>query len=91
MELVQGLDDALAALVRVADRVRARLGERELQVAEHVLRERTHAREAGEGEPAQRDVFRLRRNRQPDRMAPAVAVPCLPAQTASSLPSEFER
>ena len=53
--------------VGVAHRVRAGLGERELQVAEHLLREvGAQAGDAGQGEPAERDVLGLGRDRQPD-------------------------
>src|SRR5207302_6893686 len=73
-ELVADVDmAAAAAAVRVANRVRARLRERELQIRESLLVERPQAREAREGEPAERDVLRFRRNAQADD-SPAPAV-----------------
>ena len=70
VELVGDLDRALAARVGVPDRVRAGLGQRELQVAEHLLAERLGAQacDPGQGEAAERDVLGLRRNREPDRL-----------------------
>src|SRR5437763_10835708 len=66
VELVQDLHHPLAAVVGVSNRVRTGLGQCELQIGEHVLRKRAQAREARQREPPQRDVFRLRRNTQPD-------------------------
>ena len=63
---------AAVRAVRVAHRVRHRLGQRELQVGERARRYRAHAGETREREAAERDVFRLRRDAQRDR-AGAVA------------------
>ena len=70
VQLVRDRDRAAAGAVRVAHGVRARLGQGELDVAEHLRREllRAQAREAGEGEPPQRDVLGLRRDRQANRV-----------------------
>ena len=67
LEPVDDLDRPVAVAVRVPDRVRARLGDGELEVGQRLLRERPHAREPGEREPGQRDELRLRRDAQPDR------------------------
>ena len=64
LELEADVDLPVTVDVRVPDRVRARLGERELQVGDRRVRERPHARKPGQGEPRQRDVLRLGRNRQ---------------------------
>src|SRR5205807_6426230 len=57
VQLVDDLDRAVGIAVRVPDRVRTGFRQRELEIAEHLLtqRLRTHARDAGQGEPAQRD------------------------------------
>ena len=76
MELVEDLHAALPVGVRVAHGVRAGLGERELEIAQDLLRERLGAEpdEPGQGEPAERDVFRLGRNRQSDCLGAPVRV-----------------
>src|SRR5207247_6069839 len=64
------LDVALeAVLVGMAHRVRAGLGQRELQVVERLVRDRAHAGDGRQSEPPERDVLGLRRNRQPHRAA----------------------
>jgi hypothetical protein len=65
-QLVGDLDLPAVVGIGMADRVRAGLRDRELQVGERLLGERAQARQAGEGEPAQRDVLRAGRNGQPD-------------------------
>jgi len=57
----------------VLDRVRAGLGQRQLQVGELFVRERAQAREARQGETAEQDVLGFRRERQADRPTVAVA------------------
>ena len=60
-ELVHDLNAALApGLVRMPDRVRACLRERELEVVERLVRDVAQVRDSGQGEPAERDVLRLR-------------------------------
>ena len=86
-ELEADLDVPVAVAVGVADRVRARLGERELQVGERLVRERPDAREPGEGEPRERDVLRLRRDRQPD--GPAVVGRCACSVARSNVYRSF--
>ena len=55
--------------VRVPHRVGHRLGERELQVGHRVVADLPELAEPRQGEPAQRDVFGLRRNAKLDRPA----------------------
>ena len=75
VELVEDLDRAVTVAVGVADGVRARLGQRQLQVAEHLLGKRhvAQARDARQGKPPEGDVFRLGRNGQRDRVYVTVA------------------
>ena len=63
-ELVRDVDVTVAVrAVRMAHGVRDGLGQRELQVGDGVVVDRTHLREPREGEPAERDVLGLRRAR----------------------------
>src|SRR5919201_868516 len=62
VQLVDDLDRTLARAVGVPNRVRARLRQRELEVGERLLAERTKPGQAGEGEPTQRDVLGFRRD-----------------------------
>ena len=70
VQLVHDLDEPGAVAVGMPDGVRARLGQRELQVAEHLRRERLGAqpRDPGQGEPPEGDVLGLGRDRQADRL-----------------------
>src|SRR5581483_10000996 len=61
------------------DGVRARFGQRQLEVAELLVGKLLHAREAGQSEPAEHDVLGLRRDRQPDEPSAAV---CAQSPTA---------
>ena len=90
-ELEADRDVALVIAVGVPDRVRARLRQRQLQVGERLVRERADAGEAGESEPGQRDVFRLRRNRQPDRPALVGGVRCAAIVRSHSPTASFYR
>src|SRR5437868_12776281 len=70
LQLIDDLDVALAAvLVGVAHRVRAGLGQRELQVVERLVRDRAHTGDGRQGQPPERDVLGLRRDGQPHRAA----------------------
>ena len=55
--------------VGMANRVRDRLGERELEVGDHLGRQRGELGEAGQREPRERDVLRLRGDAQADDAA----------------------
>src|SRR5262249_56044630 len=68
MELVRQLDDPVAALVGVADGVRAGLRQRELEVRDHLVGEHSlvDADEAAQGEAPEADVLRFGGNRQMD-------------------------
>jgi hypothetical protein len=65
-ELVGDRDETGAARVRMADRVRDRLGQRELEVREQLLGEGHDVGEAAEGEARECDVLRPGGNAQPD-------------------------
>jgi hypothetical protein len=67
LQLVRDVDVPLALLaVRVAHGVRHRLGKRELEVGHRVVADVAELREPRQREPAERDVFGLRRNPQPN-------------------------
>jgi len=77
VELVHDLDAALAGgPVRVAHGVGDRLRERELQVGHRVLRDLTQLAEPGQREPAEGDVFGLRRDAEPDEAVVGVHSSC---------------
>ena len=74
-ELVRDLDDAGPIFaVGMADRVRRRLGQRELEVGEQLVGQGADTRDSRQGEPAQSDVFRPGRDREAYRGTVAVAV-----------------
>src|SRR5207302_16934 len=67
-ELVRDLDVAAAVrAVRMADRVRDGLRQRELEIRHRVVADLSHPAEPGQGETAERDVLGLRRNAQENR------------------------
>ena len=71
MQVVDDLDRARRRRVGVADGVRARLRDRELEVARASPGSSSRTRaEPGQREAAQRDVLGLRRDREPDRAGP---------------------
>src|SRR5438874_3700387 len=66
MEVVDDLNGAVRSLaVCMANGVRAGLRQCELEVLEHLVAEVLQPRQAGEGEPTERDVLGARRNREP--------------------------
>src|SRR5215208_8258300 len=67
-DLVQDLHLPLeSVVVSVADGVRTRFSECELEIVQRLVREWAVVRDPGERESTKRDVFRFRGNRQPDR------------------------
>jgi hypothetical protein len=67
VERVADLDDALAVLVvGMANGVRARLRERQLEIGDDVVGEAPCAREARQRKPAEGDVLGASGDRQPD-------------------------
>jgi hypothetical protein len=66
MQLVEDLDDAVPVGVGMPDGVRRSLGERELEILDDLLGQRSRAREAREGEPAEGDVLRAGRDDETD-------------------------
>ncbi len=66
VELVADVDRAFTVGVGVANGVGAGLGQRELEIGERLVAERAESGDPGQGESAKGDVFRLRRNPQPN-------------------------
>src|SRR5262245_34337809 len=71
-ERVDDLDRALTVVVTVSHGVRAGLRHRELHVAERLLAQPAQPGEPAQRQPHERDVFGLRRNRQPNGRAAEV-------------------
>ena len=74
IQLEEDLDGTVGVRVGVPDGVRARLGERELEVGERLVLERTKPCQPGQRQPPERDVFRLGRDGESNgpRLAGAV-------------------
>ena len=93
-QLVDDVDAAGTVLaVRVLDRVRTGLGQRELQIVQGLVRDRPHSGDRGQGQTTERDVLGLRRDGQANgasliahRLAPSRGESLLTSRILPRLP-----
>ena len=85
-QLVRDGDEAVAAVVRVANGVRDGLGQRELEIGDVLLGQRRELGDAAEREPGERDVLRRERGcaAGPSGSSRALRPPYPPAPSRSS-------